>query len=215
MTIRTAARPLVSLALLGALSFSYGCDSGSDGGDSDGGSSTSGAEGSTGATTETPTTGTPTTDDSDGSSSSGEGSSGSTGEGDGSSSTGEALIGIADVAGTYIETYGPGPDEFQTHTVTATEWTTDFGGGAGMGVLTYEEVDDVARWVAGDDGAGTFSRYDWEIDGDGNLRYCTAVFGAETLEAAIAAPPSNRDDLDGTGCAEAFPWSLLVLEEEK
>ena len=37
---------------------------------------------------------------------------------------------------------------------------------------------------------------------------------AETLQAAIDAPPSNRDDFDDpTACGGAFAWSVLVAEE--
>ncbi len=218
MLQRIAALPLALSAL-----FLFGCD---DGGD-DGNAGTDGSTGDVatatdpGTTTEPATTTEPgtttvpgTTDDSTSSgraeSSTGfEGGSSSSG-GEGSSSTGQDAIGIADVAGTYIETYGPGKMDFQTHIVTATDWTIDFG--SGIGVNTYEEIDDEQRWVAGNDGAGTYTRYDWGLDDDGNLRYCTAVFGAETLQAAIDAPPSDREDFDGVGCGGMFPWSLLAAE---
>lgn len=215
---RIAALPLALSSL-----FLFSCDDGGDEGNA-------GTDGSTGAVTATTgadssstdpgsTSGASTTDESTTDASTtteGDGSTGlgsSSGEESGGSSTGAALDGISDVAGTYIETYGPGKKDFQTHIVTGDTWTIDFGGDFGMSVLTYEEVDDQARWVAGDDGAGTFARYDWDIDGDGNLRYCSAVFGAETLQAAIDAPPSDRDDLDGVGCGGMFAWSLLVLDE--
>lgn len=218
---RSAARPL---ALTAALLLFPACDSGDSDGtstDTDADASTSG-ETTGGASTTDPgtTTGTGTTTDpgtttdesSTGSDESSSGSeSGSSGSESGSSSSGGDAVGIADVAGTYIETYGKGKNDFQTHDVTASDWTIDFG--MGIGVMTYEEIDDEARWVAGNDGAGTYTRYDWDLDGDGNLRYCAAVFGAETLEDAIDAAPSDRGDFDGVGCAGTFPWSLLILEE--
>ncbi|MEM6296274.1 MAG: hypothetical protein AAGA54_33695 [Myxococcota bacterium] len=220
MTIRTAARPLVSLALFGALSLSYGCDSGSDDGDTDGGSSTSGAEGSTTATTETPTTGTPTTgtpttgttDDSDGSSSTGEGdgsTSGSTGEGDGSTSTGstgEALIGYSDIVGVYTDGFG-------THTLTEATWELDYDR-TPLGTQGVEQVNDDERWVAGffdgDDSVWLpgYSRFDWDFDENGVLRYCQQGSGSKTIEDAIAAPASDREDFEGEGCG-GFSWSSL------
>jgi hypothetical protein len=222
MLQRIAALPLALSAV-----FLFACD---DGGD-DGNAGTDGSTGDVTTTTDPGTTTDPstttvpgtstddsttddsTTDDSttDGESSTGDDGSSSTG-GDGSSSTGDVAIGIADVAGTYIETYGPGKTDFQTHIVTATDWTIDFGE-FGMAVHTYEQINNEERWVAGDEGDGTYTRYDWDLDDDGNLRYCTAVFGAATLQDAIDAPASDRDDFDGVGCGGMFPWSLLVAEE--
>lgn len=220
MLQRIAALPLALSAL-----FLFACD---DGGD-DGNAGTDGSTGDVTTTTDPGTTTDPstttvpgtstddsTTDDSttDDSTTDGESSTGDDGStgGDGSSSTGDVAIGIADVAGTYIETYGPGKTDFQTHIVTATDWTIDFGE-FGMAVHTYEQINDEERWVAGDEGDGTYTRYDWDLDDDGNLRYCTAVFGAATLQDAIDAPASDRDDFDGVGCGGMFPWSLLVAEE--
>lgn len=216
---RSAARPL---ALTAALLLFPACDSGdSDGTSTDTDAATSGATTGGASTTDLGTTtgpgtttdpGTTTGESSTGPDESSSGSeSGSSGSESGSSSSGGEAVGIADVAGTYIETYGKGKNDFQTHEVTASDWAIDFG--TGIGVLTYEEIDDEARWVAGDDGAGTYTRYDWDLDGDGNLRYCAAVFGAETLQDAVDAPPSDRDDFDGVGCAGTFPWSLLIIEE--
>ena len=223
---RTAARPLV---LTVALSLSLAaCDDGEDGSNSvtatDGdGTSTTGDDSTTapGTTTTTPdpTTTGDTTGDAESTTGSAESSTGDETTGDettgdeSSSSTGTQAIGIADVVGTYIETYGPGKTDFQTHIVAVDTWTIDFGGDFGMAVHTYEEVNDNERWVAGADGAGTYTRYDWDIDDDGNLRYCSAAYQAATLQDAIDAPPSDRDDLDGIGCGGAFPWSVLVLEE--
>lgn len=216
---RSAALPLAfsSLFLLACDEGGDDVNAGTEGSTGEPTSTTDGATSDPGTTTAPGTTAEPGT--TTGGSTSGapqdESSTGfesSSSAGDGSSSTGEEAIGIADAAGTYIETFGPGKTDFQTHIVTAADWTINFGE-FGMAVMTYEEVDDVERWVAGDDGAGTYTRYDWDFDDDGNLRYCVAIFEAETIQDAINAPPSNRDDFDGTGCAGSFPWSLLVLED--
>lgn len=220
---RIAARPL---ALTAALLLFPACDSGDgDGGGTDTDASTSGttepststtapATTTTGSGTTTTATTTTTADESsstgDESGSSGD-ESGSSGDESGSSSSGERLVGIADIAGTYIETWGAGKTDFFPHEVEADSWMIDFG--QGMSLLTYEEIDDEARWVAGNDGPGSYTRYDWDFDADGNLRYCSAIIAAETLQDAIDAPASDRSDFDGVGCAETFPWSLLVLEE--
>ena len=192
---RNAAWPLalgVSLFLLPA------CD-----GD-DGDSSATATDGtSTGGTTTGPAT---TTDPGTSGSESGEESSseGSAGE----SSTGETAIGYADLAGDYIE---PFPGGMATHALTPTSWTTDYGDSPIE--QSVAQVDDDAQWVVLEDGTGAFSRNDWAFDGDGNLRYCAAVFGAASAEAAAEAPVSDAGDFDGVGCGGMFPWSLLEPAE--
>jgi len=54
-----------------------------------------------------------------------------------------------------------------------------------------------------------FSRFDWTLDGE-DLYLCRRVLDAESVEAAVEGPASDRDDLE-TGC-NGFPWSQLTAE---
>ncbi len=230
MHYRSAARPHLCTALLCALLLPVACDDDSDGdtdgaetgGDTDpaGSMSTTDPTSATASTTDPtsdptdptgsstdPTTGPTTSDDTTGStggdsSTGGDDSSGS----DGTSSTGEAGLTLDDIVGMYTEPDGAGG--LFPHEITLQSWTIDFPGFTS--VVTFEQIDDDAQWIAGEENdGGTYTRYDWAIDGDDNLRYCAATFAEETLQEAIDAPPSDRDDFDGTGCGGAFPWSLL------
>jgi len=203
---RIAARPLV---LTAALFLLPGCDDG--GGDAPQtnieGTSTGGGSSSTGeeSTGEDATTG----EDGSTSGSSGEAESstgtpgGSSSGGEDTDSTGDVAIGYADLAGDYVEPY---PGGMTLHTLSAEIWIVDYG--TGPLEQSVVQIDDDARWVVLED-AGTYSRNDWTFDDEGVLRYCTGAYGAESAEAAVAAPMSDARDLDGTGCGGMFPWSTL------
>jgi hypothetical protein len=135
---------------------------------------------------------------------------GTTGTSDGStaseSSTG---AGALEIAGEWLEEFAPGMGV--THTIDEMQWdqTADFG----SSVFHIDSYDNEARYVVaqGDEAneffPGLWSRFDWTWDGDA-LYYCTAVYDADTVEDALAAPASEPGDLE-MGCG-GFPWSLLM-----
>ncbi len=55
-----------------------------------------------------------------------------------------------------------------------------------------------------------YSRFDWAVDGDGELRYCQSSYDAESLTEAEAAT-ADRGDF-ATGCG-GFAWSFLFAPE--
>lgn len=220
---RIAARPL---ALTAALLLFPACDSGDgDGGGTDTDASTSGttepSTSTSGPTTTTTGSGTTTTatttaaeTGSSGSEESSTGSEGSssgseTGEESGSSSTGGEAVG-------YDDLYGDYGDGFGTHTISAESWSLTYPD-TPVGAQSIDEVNDEERWVAGYfDGDESvwligYSRFDWDFDDAGILRYCQLGSGSETLQAAIDAPASDRTDFDGVGC-NGFSWSALEPE---
>lgn len=215
MTQRIAARPL---ALLAALLLFPACDSGSDeaGTDTDGTSTSGDATSSTSGTPDPSTTGEPdpstgsTTADPSDTGSTGAGSTGadSTG-GDDSTGGAESSTGgeeVIEIAGEYMDNYG------SSHTIDAAQWSSDPDGKYPFGI-NLEVVDNDADWAAGADlyDDGLFSRYHWFEDGEGVLWYCTQVYGAATLDDAIADESQpDTADVATTGCgASGFPWTRL------
>lgn len=215
---RIAARPL---ALTAALLLFPACDSGDGDGGTDTDASTSGTTepgtSTTGPDTTTTGSGTTTTatttaaeTGSSGSEESSTGSEGSSsGSESGSSSTGGEGVGYADLYGEY-------GDGFGTHTLSAESWSLTYPD-TPVGAQSIDEVNDEERWVAGYfDGDESvwligYSRFDWDFDDAGILRYCQLGSGSKTLQAAIDAPASDRTDFDGVGC-NGFSWSALEPE---
>lgn len=217
MLQRIAALPLALSAL-----FLFACD---DGGED-------GTDGSTGdvATTTDPGTATAdstttdddssTTTDDDSTTTTDDDSTAGTGEdesstgledssssGEGSSSTGEATIGYADLYGEYTDGFG-------TQVLTAESWTLEYPR-TPIGTQAVEVVDDEMRFIAGFfDGDESiwlpgYSRFEWDFDSDGVLRYCQVGSGSETLKDALAVRSPDREDFDGVGCG-GFAWSALT-----
>lgn len=111
--------------------------------------------------------------------------------------------GIA-IAGTWIETYRGG---MITHTIDDATWTQD-DAEFGPFDLTVVSFDNATQTVIADDGAA-FSKLQWAwTDGDTQLWYCTAAFGAASAEEAEAAADANPSDPAAGGCGE-FAWSML------
>lgn len=103
----------------------------------------------------------------------------------------------------------------------AGDWTDDFGGGHQISdgawidvygedmfpytIDHYDNADDVA--IAQDDGDGTWSKFEWIIDGE-MVWYCQSAYGMDSAAAAEAAPDADPAAPDTGGCG-GFAWSAL------
>ncbi len=126
-------------------------------------------------------------------------------------STGEAAL---EIAGSWFEDFGDGTGI--THNIDEDSWDqlSDFGDS----LFAIDSYDNPGRWVVALGDANNefnpnlYSKFNWAWDDDSDvLYYCTAVFDAQTVEAAQAAPDADSADLM-TGCG-GFPWSRLSPAE--
>lgn len=114
-----------------------------------------------------------------------------------------------EIAGNYVERFmGAVVTE---HAITAETWTQTFSGPMGTTVVyTLGEVENdgdyVLAEITADDGTTSWSRFDW-VEHEGQLYYCTSVFGAADADTARAGSADPSDPANG-GCA-MFSWSAL------
>ena len=116
-----------------------------------------------------------------------------------------------------IEVAGVWTDDFgTTETISDTIW--DAKGSGFESKSTVVAFDNGANWAitrsSPEDAytANKFSKRVWLEPADKTLRYCSVVFGLDTLELAKATTlTADSGDLDGKGCG-GFPWTKLTAK---
>ena len=112
-----------------------------------------------------------------------------------------------------IEIYGGHLDnQGNEHYFGNTAYSVDYGGGETY-TYTYVQFSNPQRWLVAQNGADTFneagyfSRFDWNIDGAGNVWLCQTTAYAETAMEAQNTPAANAFNT-ASGC-NGGPWIEL------
>jgi len=111
-----------------------------------------------------------------------------------------------DLEGVWVDGFGG------THWITDDRWQSGWGPSAFVFATIEWDLD--AMWLVAENDAanafnpGLFSRFEWTIDGEGQLYYCQSVFDGASADEARDAERADAEDLDA-GCG-GFGWSTLT-----
>jgi hypothetical protein len=112
------------------------------------------------------------------------------------------------ITGTYTDDFGA------DHTITDSLWTTAYSGYP-TSYFSITAYDNASNYVIAENDAGNsyygsrFSRFDWHVDGDGDLWFCQTTYNAPTESDALATPRADDSDPANLGCG-GFSWAKLT-----
>ncbi len=116
---------------------------------------------------------------------------------------------LDEIVGEYVDDYSG------VHSISANQWTNT---GSGFTVTKVDTTNDyliALNSSANDYYPDLYSRFDWTIDGNGDLYYCQTAYDAstDTLAESTDAPDSSSPSTGGCG-SNSFAWSKLDAFEE-